>query len=62
MTPAQQIAGYLKLTRAHYYLNGRHSPSPCLALRSLIAFEMESEILFIAIDLKNFLEYDEVAA
>jgi hypothetical protein len=53
MTPAQQIIGYLMLTHAHYYLQGRHSPSPCLALRSLIADEMSLETYYIACDLKS---------
>lgn len=54
-TQAQLIAGYLKLTSAHYHLCNRHSPSPCLELRSLIAEEMDVDTLFIAIDMQKLL-------
>lgn len=54
-TQAQLIAGYLKLTSAHYYLRMRHDPSPCLELRSLLAKEMDSKTLFTAQDIQNLL-------
>lgn len=52
LTPAEQIAAYLKLTRAHYYLDGRHYPSPCLELRSLLVKDMSYETLELAAQLK----------
>lgn len=54
-TQAQLIAGYLKLTSAHYYLGMRHDPSPCLELRSLIAKDMDSTTLFMAQDIQCLL-------
>lgn len=56
LTPAEQIAGYLKLTRAHYYLNGRHMPSPCLELRSLLVKEMDYETYKTTMDLQALIE------
>jgi len=63
MKTHEQIAGYLKLTSAHYYLRLRHDPSPCLELRSLLAKEMTYEVLGIANGLKSLLggRYDGVA-
>jgi hypothetical protein len=55
LTQAQQIAGYLKLTRAHYYLLGRHCPSPCLELRSLLVKDMSYETLELAAQLKSLI-------
>lgn len=55
MSQAQQIAGYLKLTSAHYYLRLRHDPSPCLELRSVLAREMSVETILIADELKRHL-------
>lgn len=53
LTPSQQIAGYLILTRAHYYLKGRHMPSPCIAFRSVIAAEMSVDTYITALELKE---------
>lgn len=51
LTPAEQIAGYLKLTSAHFYLNSRHDENLQLVLRKQIASEMSSKTLHAAQDL-----------
>jgi hypothetical protein len=48
---AKQIAGYLKLTRAHYAAPSGYSESPCLILRRLLAREMDASTLLIAHEL-----------
>jgi len=64
LTTAEQIAAYLKLTRAHYYLGGRHTPSPSLELRSLLAKEMSYETILLASQLQSLIggKYDGMAA
>jgi hypothetical protein len=52
-TEAQQITGYLKLTRAHYLVIDKIEPSPILAIRSELAREMKPETLFLAHDIKD---------
>ena len=54
---ARQIAGYLKLTRAHYRAAGGNnlSPSPALELSQQLAIEMSAEVLLLACDIKDLL-------
>lgn len=64
LTTAEQIAGYLKLTRLHYYLVGRDDTRLCLELRSLLSKEMSYETLLLAAQIKALIggKYDGVAA
>jgi len=48
---AKQIAGYLKLTRAHFTAPSGYSESPTLILRRMLAMEMDSATLRIAHEL-----------
>lgn len=57
MTPVQQIAGYLKLTSAHYYLNSRHDENLQLKLRFQISKEMSVETLLMAIAISDHTEF-----
>jgi hypothetical protein len=50
---AEQIIGYLKLTRAHYLANGRLDPSPTLQLRREIAECMPYDVFLLAEKIKD---------
>jgi hypothetical protein len=54
MTQADQIAGYLKLTSAHFHSRAGFD-SLCLIKRAEIADEMNATTLFLCLDIKNAL-------
>jgi hypothetical protein len=53
-TKAEQIAGYLKLSSAHFTANGGNVEM-ILELRRKLAAEMDSETLTLAHDLKRII-------